>query len=149
MKSSSTKNLTTTTLGNLEIFHTVKGGQGYKAEAVTSVKSGTKDTIVVDFNGAVFPEGQVKFFVGYADEKGTMVQDKWGNKFAATELSAVYAADKEAPTLVSVEGKSKTTIELKLSEEVDATTVTKAGNIVLTDADNKVVAATATLGTDK
>lgn len=144
------KELNASTLtNNLEIYHTVKGGQGYKANAVTSVKLGTKDTIVVNFDGAVFPEGQVKFFLGYADDKGTLLQDKWGNKFAATELSAVYAADKEAPTLVSVEGKSKTTIELKLSEEVDVATVTKAGNIVLTDADNKVVAVNATLSDDK
>jgi|GEM_PF-3194936 len=144
------KELNASTLtGNLEIFHTVKGGQGYKATAVTSVKQGTKDTIVVDFPGAVFPEGQVKFFLGYADDKGTLLQDKWGNKFAAAELSAVYAADKEAPTLVSVEGKTKRTIELKLSEEVSADSVVKAGNIVLTDADNKVVAVNASLSDDK
>ncbi|MGX8176292.1 Ig-like domain-containing protein [Exiguobacterium artemiae] len=144
------KELNASTLtDNLEIYHTVKGGNGYKATAVTSVKSGTKDTIVVDFPGAVFPEGQVKFFLGYKDDKGTLLQDKWGNKFAATELSAVYAADKEVPTLVSVEGKTKRTIELKLSEEVSADSVVKAGNIVLTDADNKVVAVNATLSDDK
>jgi len=140
------KELDTTTLGNLEIFHTVKGGVGYKANKI-ELKDGSKDTLVVDFT-TVFPEGPVKFFVGYADEKGTMLQDKWGNKFAATELSAVYAADKEAPTLVSVEGKTKTTIELKLSEEVTKASAELAGNIVLTDADNKVVAVTPVLGLD-
>ncbi|WP_214741923.1 Ig-like domain-containing protein [Exiguobacterium sp. s48] len=136
-----------TLTSNLEIFHTVKGASGYKASAVTSLKSGTNDTIVVDFP-VVFPEGQVKFFLGYADDKDTLVQDKWGNKFTATELSAVYAADTVAPTLVSVEGKTKTTIELKFSEEVTEASAKLAGNIVLTDADNKVVAQSATLGED-
>lgn len=146
------KELNASTLtNNLEIYHTVKGGNGYKAATISnlSLKEGTKDTIVVNFEGAVFPEGQVKFFLGYADDKGTLLQDKWGNKFVATELSAVYAADKEAPTLLSVEGKTKRTIELKLSEEVTKASAELAANIVLTDADNKVVAANATLSDDK
>lgn len=136
-----------TLTNNLEIFHTVKGASGYKASAVTSLKSGTTDTIVVDFP-VVFPEGQVKFFLGYADDKGTLVQDKWGNKLAASELSAVYAADTVAPTLVSVEGKTKRTIEVKFNEAVTEASAELAGNIVLTDADNKVVAQSATLGED-
>ncbi|EPE62397.1 hypothetical protein L479_01219 [Exiguobacterium sp. S17] len=138
----------TTLTGNLEIFHTVKGGNGYKAAAVTGVKPGTTDTIVVDFPNAVFPQGEVKFFLDYNDSKGTIVQDKWGNKLPASELYAVYAADTVAPTLVSVEGKTKTTIEVKFSEEVTKASAELAGNIVLTDSDNKVVAQTATLAAD-
>ncbi|WP_455331579.1 Ig-like domain-containing protein [Exiguobacterium profundum] len=136
-----------TLTSNLEIYHTVKGASGYKASAVTSIKPGTTDTIVVNFP-VVFPEGQVKFFLGYADDKGTLVQDKWGNKLAATELSAVYAADTVAPTLVSVEGKTKRTIEVKFNEAVTEASAELAGNIVLTDADNKVVAQSAALGED-
>lgn len=136
-----------TLTSNLEIYHTVKGASGYKASAVTSIKPGTTDTIVVNFP-VVFPEGQVKFFLGYADDKGTLVQDKWGNKLAAAELSAVYAADTVAPTLLSVEGKTKRTIEVKFNEVVTEASAELAGNIVLTDADNKVVAQSAALGED-
>ncbi|MGE7121288.1 Ig-like domain-containing protein [Peribacillus sp. NPDC046944] len=136
-----------TLTSNLEIFHTVKGGNGYKADAVTSLKNGTNDTIVVNFAGAVFPEGQVKFFLGYGDEKGTLVQDKWGNKLTVQELTASYAADTTAPVLSSVEGKTKRTIEVKFNEEIKENTVTPA-NIVLVDADNKAVPATVGLGSD-
>ncbi len=135
-----------TVTGNLEFYHTVKGASGYKATSV-QLKNGSTDTLVVDFP-VVFPEGQVKFFLGYADDKGTLVQDKWGNKLAATELSAVYAADTVAPTLVSVEGKTKRTIEVKFNEAVTEASAELAGNIVLTDADNKVVAQSAALGED-
>ncbi|MFJ7831470.1 Ig-like domain-containing protein [Peribacillus sp. NPDC097284] len=136
-----------TLTSNLEIFHTVKGGNGYKADAVTSLKNGTNDTIVVNFAGAVFPEGQVKFFLGYGDEKGTLVQDKWGNKLTVQELTASYAADTTAPVLSSVEGKTKRTIEVKFNEEIKRNTAT-AANIVLVDADNKAVPADVELGSD-
>ncbi|WP_050616490.1 S-layer homology domain-containing protein [Bacillus testis] len=132
---------------NLEIFHTVKGGNGYKAESVTSLKNGTSDTIVVDFAGAVFPEGQVKFFLGYKDEKGTLLQDKWGNKLAAQELTASYAADTTAPVLSTVEGKTKRTIEVKFNEELESNTVT-AANFVLTDDEDNKVQADVSLGAD-
>ncbi|MDX1774905.1 Ig-like domain-containing protein, partial [Oceanihabitans sediminis] len=127
---------------NVEYYHTYKGTASYKADSVTV--SGNEVTLT--FNSTPLPEGNVKLFIAYVDENGTKIQDKWGNKLAATTLNASIITDVTAPTVSKTELIDNTKIDVTFSEEV--TGGATAANYTLKDAAGNNVAFTvaATVG---
>ncbi|KZZ85057.1 Ig-like domain-containing protein [Bacillus sp. SJS] len=99
---------------NVKFYHTAKAA-GY--ELIKGTVSG-KEIILNLQPGQKLPEGAVKILVDYVADNGTQVQDAFGNKFAEAELAGTFTADKTAPVITGVEGKTSTTIDVTFDESV-------------------------------
>ncbi|WP_214859234.1 hypothetical protein [Exiguobacterium sp. s161] len=119
---------------NVDFYHTTKASS-YKLTKGTI--SGNEITLTLP-SGQKLPEGPVKVIVDYSSDNGTQIQDTFGNKFAEVELSGSYVADKTAPTVTNVEGKSSNTIDVTFSEEVIGGT--NVSNYALKDSTGETVA---------
>jgi trimeric autotransporter adhesin len=122
---------------NVEFYHTNVGTAAYKA---TKTLSADGKTLTLDF-AAPLPAGNVSLFLNYGDDKGTKIQDAWGNKVDGTSFNANVVVDTTAPTVTKVEPKTSATssaIQVTFSEAVRGATT--AGNYTLTDATGKAVA---------
>jgi trimeric autotransporter adhesin len=123
--------------GNVEFYHTSVGTAAYKA---TQTLSNDGKTLTLDF-AAPLPAGNVSLFLNYADDKGTKIQDAWGNKVDGTSFNANVVVDTTAPTVTKVEPKTtatSSTIQVTFSEAVRGGD--NVANYTLTDADGKTVA---------
>jgi trimeric autotransporter adhesin len=120
--------------GNVEFYHTNVGTAAYKA---TQTLSADGKTLTLNF-AAPLPAGNVGLFLNYANDKGTKIQDAWGNKVDGTAFNATVVVDTTAPTVTKVEPKTSSTIQVTFSEAVLGATT--AGNYTLTDDEGKTVA---------
>lgn len=130
------KDIDSTTRGNLTVFHTYNNVAGYAASSVTWTDN---KTAVVTFATNYLPIGNATVFVNTGTAP-SVVKDTWGNAFASTSLTAAVTADTTAPTVSSVKVVDATHIDVTYSEAVSGALT--ASNYTLKDADASAVSVT-------
>jgi nitrogen regulatory protein PII-like uncharacterized protein len=134
------KEVVNVTNSNVKFYHTTSGVAAYEGIASVDGKE-----VTINFSNPL-PEGQFKLFVDYVNDKGTVIEDKWSNKFAETTLIGSYVADVTAPVITKVEAKSNTEIFVTYSETVVG--ADDKANYTLKDAKGNTVSISSVVASD-
>ena len=122
---------------NVQFYHTYKGVDAYKA-----TKSLDGRELTLEFTNPL-PEGAFKLYLAYTDDKGTKIQDLWGNKLEETTFTGSVVVDNVAPTVTKVEADGNTGIKVTYSEEVSG--ADNLSNYTLKDAAGKTITLSGTV----
>ncbi|SOB90469.1 hypothetical protein SAMN05880501_101166 [Ureibacillus xyleni] len=115
---------------NLKYFLDFPSNNSFASTSVDTDPD-TQNGIIVTFNQPVTP-GAHKLVISYVKADGTVIEDGFENKFAATTLNFNVSADNVAPTATASFNKETGRIEVKFSEKVDGADST--ASYELTDA---------------
>lgn len=124
-------------VGSATIYH---GYSSNGAATITPVPAGQTyaDEWEVTFNN-LLPIAETKLYIKSATTSGNEIQDRYGNKLADTNISAIAKADTVAPKVESITVKSPTKLEIKFSEDVDTSDVYTKTNYKFTKEDGTVL----------
>jgi putative cell wall-binding protein len=128
--------------GNIRFRHTydTSATEVFGNANVTSVNGTDPDTEwKVDFTAAhPMAPGTDKIYIEYVNTSGTLIQDTFGNTFAATTLSVPVVVDTVAPTISSISVYDSNNVDVTFSEGV--TGAASISNYVLKDASANTIA---------
>ncbi len=98
---------------------------------------GDDQTFKVVFDNPIPPNG-VNVWVGYVDTDAKLIEDGYGNEFAAAVYTVSVTSDTTNPT-ATVEFKDSNEVRVTYSEDMDQTVAETTSNYTLKDADGDKV----------